>query len=141
MKKVMVKIKSVQVSAETGKDEMEFVTEATLYKRNGVTYLVYEESELSGVPGCKTRLRLSGKEVQMKRFGEGAGFGNELKFEKGKRYSAYYDTPFGPIEVEVLTNGLESKFMDDDRGELEIDYEISLKGLIEGRNKLNITVM
>lgn len=141
MKKVMVKIKSVQVSAEAGSDEMEFVTEAKLYKRNGVTYLVYEESELSGVPGCKTRLRLSGKEVQMKRFGEGAGFGNELKFEKGKRYTAYYDTPFGPIEVEVLTNDLESRFMDDDRGELEIDYEISLKGLLEGRNKLNITVM
>ena len=50
-------------------------------------------------------------------------------------------TPFGPIEVEVLTNDLESRFMDDDRGELEIDYEISLKGLLEGRNKLNITVM
>ena len=141
MKEVMVKIKSVQMSAEAGKDEMEFVTEAKLYKRNGAIYLIYEESELSGIPGCKTRLRFSDNEVQMKRIGEGAGFGNELKFEKGKRNKAYYDTPFGPIEIEVLTNALESSFLADDKGELEIDYNISLKGLLEGRNKLNITVM
>lgn len=141
MKEVMVKIKSSQVSREAGNDEMEFVTEARLYKRNGATYLLYEESELSGIPGCKTRLRLRDEEVQMKRFGEGAEIGNELKFEKGKRYTGLYDTPFGPIEIEVLTNQLEGSLDETHGGKLEIDYEVSLKGLLEGRNKLDITVM
>lgn len=141
MKKVMVKIKSMQVSKETGSDTMEFVTEAKLYHRNGAAYLIYEESELSGVPGCKTRLRLRDEEVQMKRFGDGAGIGNELKFEKGKRYTGLYDSPFGPIEIEVLTNELAGGFSEDGSGELEIDYEVSLKGLIEGRNRINISLM
>ena len=57
MKDVLVKIKSRQVSREAGEDEMEFITEAKLYRRNNTTYLLYEESEFSGIPGCKTRLR------------------------------------------------------------------------------------
>ena len=141
MKEVMVRIKSMQVSREAGSDEMEFVTEAKLYKRNGALYLLYEESEFSGMPGCRTRLRLRDDEVQMKRFGEGAGIGNELRFKKGSRYTGLYETPFGPIEMEVLTNDVASTISEEGRGQVDIDYEVSLKGLLEGRNRMNITLM
>ncbi len=141
MKEVMVRIRSTQVSQEAGEDTMEFVTEAKLYSKEGALYLLYEESEFSGMPGCKTRLRLRDGEVQLKRFGEGAGIGNELKFEKGKRYTGIYDTPFGPIEIELLTNEVESNISEEGKGQVDIDYEVSLKGLLEGRNKMNITLM
>ena len=140
MKEVMVRIKSMQVSREAGSDEMEFVTEAKLYKRNGALYLLYEESEFSGMPGCRTRLRLRDDEVQMKRFGEGAGIGNELRFKKGSRYTGLYETPFGPIEMEVLTNDVASTISEEGTGQVDIDYEVSLKGLLEGRNRMNITL-
>ena len=141
MKEVMLRIKSMQVSREAGSDEMEFVTEAKLYKRNGALYLLYEESEFSGMPGCRTRLRLRDDEVQMKRFGEGAGIGNELRFKKGSRYTGLYETPFGPIEMEVLTNDVASTISEEGTGQVDIDYEVSLKGLLEGRNRMNITLM
>lgn len=141
MKEVLVKIKSRQINNETGEDEMEFVTEAKLYKRNDAYYLLYEESEFSGMPGCKTRLRLRGQELQMKRVGEGAGVGNEILFSKGQRFTGLYDTPFGPIELEVLTNDLANDITDDGKGTIDVDYDISLKGLAEGRNTLNITLM
>ena len=141
MKEVMVRIKSMQVSREAGSDEMEFVTEAKLYKRNGALYLLYEESEFSGMHGCRTRLRLRDDEVQMKRFGEGAGIGNELRFKKGSRYTGLYETPFGPIEMEVLTNDVASTISEEGTGQVDIDYEVSLKGLLEGRNRMNITLM
>ena len=140
MKDVLIKIKSMQMSAEAGEDEMEFITEAKLYRRNNTTYLLYEESEFSGVPGCKTRLRIREKDVKKKRFGDGAEPGNELVFEMRKRNVGYYDTPFGPIEIEILTNSLNST-VSEEGGELEIDYEVSLNGLLEGRNRINITVM
>lgn len=120
---------------------MEFVTEAKLYERGGAMYLIYEETELSGIPGCKTRLKLKGDQVQMKRIGENGSSGHEIRFEKGKRYSGYYETPMGPIEIEVLTNKLENTLSADGDGQIDIDYSISLKGLLEGRNKLNITLM
>ena len=141
MKNVMIRIKGKQISRETGEDEMEFITEGKLYKRNGTVYLLYDETELSGVPGCQTRLRLRDGEIQMKRFGDGAGSGTEILFEKGKRYTGYYDTPFGAIEVEVLTNNVASDITEDGAGNIDIDYDISLKGLAEGRNLLNITLM
>lgn len=141
MKEVMIRIKGKQVSKDTGEDEMEFVTEGKLYLRKGTVYLVYDETELSGVPGCRTRLRLRDGEIQMKRFGEGAGVGTEILFEQGKRYTGYYDTPFGPIPLEVLTNYVRSSITEDGDGGIDIDYEISLKGLMEGRNTLNITLM
>ena len=141
MKEVMIRIKGKQVTREAGEDEMEFVTEGKLYRRNGTVYLIYEESEFSGVPGCKTRLRLRDGEIQMKRFGEGAGEDNEILFEQGKRYTGYFDTPFGPIPLEVLTNHVSSTIDEKGDGNIDIDYEISLKGLMEGRNTLNITLM
>ena len=140
MKEVMIKIKGKQISRENGEDEMEFVTEGKLYRRNGTLYLIYDETELSGIPGCQTRLRLRDGEIQMKRFGEGAGSGTEILFEKGKRYTGFYDTPFGAIEIEVLTNKVDSN-LSEEGGNIDIDYDISLKGLAEGRNVLNITLM
>lgn len=141
MKEVMVKITTNQVNEQGEEDIMEFITEARLYKRGEAMYLIYEETELSGVPGCRTRLKCKPDEVQMKRYGEGAGIGNEIRFERGKRYSGLYDTPFGAIEMEVLTNKLENNLTEEGGGKLDIDYSISLKGLIEGRNQLNITLM
>ena len=71
----------------------------------------------------------------------GASGGFPIRFERGKRYSGLYDTPFGAIEMEVLTNKLENNLTEEGGGNLDIDYSISLKGLIEGRNQLNITLM
>ena len=68
----------------------------------------------------------------MKRFGEGAD-GTEILFEKGKRYTGVYDTPFGTIEMEVLTNNVASNISEEGDGNIDIDYDISLKGLAEGR--------
>ncbi len=141
MKEVMVKITANQINEKGESDVMEFITEAKLYTRGDAVYLIYEETELSGIPGCRTRLKCRSNEVQMKRFGEGAGIGNEIRFERGKRYCGLYDTPFGAIELEVLTNKLENNLTEEGGGNLDIDYSISLKGLMEGRNQLNITLM
>lgn len=141
MKEVMIRITGQQVTKEAGEDIMEFVTEAKIYSRGGALYLVYDESELSGIPGCRTRLKFKDGKLQLKRFGEDSGMGNELSFEKGKRYNGVYETPFGPVEIEILTNELESTLSEEGSGQIDIDYSISLKGLSEGRNKLNITLM
>ena len=77
----------------------------------------------------------------MKRLGDGAGVGNEILFTKGQRFTGLYDTPFGPIELEVLTNELAGDITEEGKGSIDVDYDISLKGLAEGRNTLNITLM
>jgi len=122
--------------------QLEFVTEGQLYEEDQSLYLVYEESEFSGMPGCKTKLEFTGDEIKMSRLGEGIEIDTEIEFRKGKRYTGFYETPFGAVEMEVLTNAIENNLCAaEGKGSVNIDYNISLKGLAEGRNKLNIEVM
>ena len=141
MKEIMMKIIGTQMNADMEEDKMEFITEGKLYQKGDSMYLLYDESEISGMPGCKTRLKLKGGTIKMKRIGEKVGIDTEIEFEKGKRYTGYYDTPFGAIEMEVLTDHIENNLTPEGKGTLDIDYHISLKGLAEGRNKLNIQLM
>lgn len=141
MKEIMMKIIGTQITAELEEDHLEFVTEGKLYQRGDALYLTYDESEISGMPGCRTRLKLKDGIIKMKRVGKNVGIDTEIEFEKGKRYTGYYDTPYGAIEMEVLTNHIENSLTPEGTGTVDIDYHISLKGLAEGRNKLNIQLM
>lgn len=141
MKDIMMRIIGTQFGEDRAEEQMEFITEGKLYEKGEAMYLLYDETEISGMPGCKTRLKLKDGVIKMKRVGKNIGIDTEIQFEKGKRYTGYYDTPYGAIEMEVLTNHLESTLSPDGTGTLDIDYDISLKGLLEGRNKLNIELM
>jgi uncharacterized beta-barrel protein YwiB (DUF1934 family) len=121
-------------------DKIEFITDGRLYNRNGTIYLLYDESEMSGLDGLKTRLTLKKDSVSMKRSGKAVGVDTEIRFSKGERFKGFYDTDFGPVEFEVLTNDLKNSVTGEGSGSVEIDYNISLKGLAEGRSRMNIEV-
>lgn len=141
MKDIMLKITGRQFAGEEGEDRMEFVTEGKLYEKGESTYLVYDESEFSGFPGCKTSLKLTGQTVRMKRIGQDMGLGTEMVFEKGKRFHSSYQTPYGAMEMEVLTKDVVMRLSEEGFGTINIDYHVSLNGMAEGRNLLKIEVM
>lgn len=141
MKDIMLKIVGKQFENGNEETSLEFVTEGKLYERGQALYLVYDETELSGMPGCQTRLKLLGNKVKMSRTGKEIPLDTEIEFEKGVRYKGYYDTPFGAIEMEVLTNDVKNNLSAEGKGSINIDYHISLKGLTDARNQLNIEVM
>jgi len=65
-----------------------------------------------------------------------------IEFEKGRKFKGYYETPFGSVEMEVLTNFVINKIEpENESGYLDIDYNISLKGLSESRSCLKIQIM
>ncbi|HKM29042.1 MAG TPA: DUF1934 domain-containing protein [Anaerovoracaceae bacterium] len=138
MKDIMLKIVGRQYYGEE-EDQLEFVTEGKLYERAGSKYLVYDESEFSGFPGCKTTLKLTDSSMKMRRLGE-VGYGTEIVFEKGKRFLSKYETPYGMMDMEVLTNDFTNNLSEEGLGNVDIDYNVSISGLAEGRNKLNIEV-
>ena len=141
MRDIILKIIGKQLSRDIEEVQLEFITEGKIYEKDESLYLVYDESEFSGMPGCKTELEFTGDQIKMSRLGKGVGLDTEIRFSKGKRYTGYYDTPFGAIELEVLTNDIENTLSAEGKGSVNIDYNICLKGLTEGRNKLNIEVM
>jgi uncharacterized beta-barrel protein YwiB (DUF1934 family) len=125
-------------SSESG---MEFITVGRFYKRGASVYLVYDESDFSGMEGCTTSLRITGDRIRMKRYGEEIPSGTSIEFEKGKRFSGWYETPFGSVEMEVLTDNIDNRITGDGEGSLDIDYHVSLKGLTESRSRLSIEIL
>ena len=140
MKDVTIKIVGKHIHDNTDEEQMELITEAKLYERNGVLYLIYDESEFTGMKGVQTRLRLTPESLKLSRSGE-LGKGSEMRFEKGKRFENRYHTPIGPVDVEILTNEFENSMTAEGKGRVSVDYSISLKGLTEGRSRLDIEFM
>ena len=144
MKDIMLRIIGRQINAESEvtEDSVEFMTEGKVYKKGKTTYLVYEETEMSGMAGVTTSLRIDGEGgVRMKRFGNDVMMDTVMEFAPGKRFSSLYETPYGSFEMEVLTNQIIND-LDPEKGtgNLFIDYDIALKGFTEVRSLLNIEI-
>ena len=140
MKDITLKITGRQYDGDKPLDKMEFVTDGKMYERDGATYLIYEESEFSGFPGCKTSLKLKGDRVRMKRIGDDLAGGTVMEFESGKRFTSVYETPFGEMDMEILTDRVLNNIDENGTGNVEVDYHVSLEGEVEGRNELRIEV-
>ena len=142
MKDITIKIIGRRYIGDEMEDELEFISDGTMYDRNGARYVVYDESEFSGFPGCKTRLKLTENTLKLKRIGDDMdGFGLELVFEKGKRFTSRYNTPYGDFDMEVLTTDVVNDLSEEGFGNVRLDYNISFQGVAEGRNTIDIEIM
>lgn len=148
MKDIVLKITGKTISTipkqpEGSDDEpVEFITQGKLSTRGNITFISYDESPLSGMTGCKTSLTITPTKVKMRRSGEHIQSETVMEFEEGKRHSSVYDTPMGPIGMEVLTDKI-SQFqtVGDNTDKMTIEYAVSLKGLVEARKSLDIEVV
>ncbi|MCQ2551732.1 MAG: DUF1934 domain-containing protein [Clostridia bacterium] len=125
---------------ENKEDVVEFITPGTISSMGDTTYISYEETAISGMEGCKTSLTIAPGKVTMTRKGE-ALEETIMEFEKGKRYTGLYSTPYGSIVMELLTNDVKGSIGGEKENKLSIDYDISLKGLAESRNMLDIEII
>ena len=142
MKDIMLKIIGKQITMHGSEEQMEFITEGRCHIYEDSVMLQYDESDLSGVKGCTTSLRITGNKVKMERYGQAIGIDTAIEFEKGRKFKGYYDTPFGSVEMEVLTNFVVNRIEPENAsGYLDIDYNVSLKGLSESRSCLKIQIM
>ena len=146
MKDIMLKITGKMVTHDDGEEKheelIEFITSGQLYNRGNATFIKYEETELSGTEGCTTSLVISKDKVRMRRFGDPMRTDTVMEFRKGKRYRGMYETPFGPINMELLTNDVTAlEDAGDGKQKLYIDYNISLRGLTESRNRLELEII
>lgn len=135
---IIVTIKTSQIDTKGETEDMELVTEGKYYKKNDAIYIVYEESEISGMEGTTTTLKILKDCVIMKRFGK---TNSELIFEKGKRFKTKYKTSFGDLSMETLTKSVEIKCSDDSKAmDININYDINITGLFEGKNIISIII-
>lgn len=134
-KAVVLKIDSIIKMIGQEDQNMELMTEGKFYIKEGQYYFMYEESELSGMEGTRTLLKLGQDKVTMRRYGQND---SELTFEAGIRYDALYKTPYGHFDMEVVASKVDYQVDEEGNANIELIYEISIKGLGENKTVMKI---
>ncbi|KNF09773.1 calycin-like domain-containing protein [Gottschalkia purinilytica] len=138
MKEVTLKIKGTQTTLDGEENVIELITEGKFYNKKGTYYLVYDETELSGMEGATTTLKIEDRKVSMKRFGNNK---SSLVFQQGTRYKSEYGTVYGDMDMEILTKHVDVNISDKGRGNIDLIYQLSISDSIETTNKLSIDIM
>lgn len=135
-KTVLVTIRGTRTSELGEQETIELVTKANYYQKKSSFYIVYSESEISGLAGTTTYLKAEPSRVTLKRMGTA-----ELKqvFEEGIHHEANYITPFGSMWVGVLPWKVEVD-LTEVGGSINLEYELELCRQKIGYNQLSITV-
>lgn len=132
---VIISIKGKQVN-ENGPDEMELVTEGRLICNDKGVLVSYQETELTGLEGTTTMLRIDGPVVTLLREGT---VNSQMVFEEGRRHLSMYETPYGSMSVGINTRRVKNTICETG-GDLEIDYAIEIDNLMVGRNFFSMNV-
>ncbi len=141
MKDILLKIVGAHGYDEVEDEPLEFVTEGKIGQEDDGVFLEYEESELSGMEGCITRVNISDSKVTINRKDEDGETIGSLVFEKGNRHEGEINTPMGPIKVEILAEEIKNDITYEKEGKIEVDYFISLEGIGESKSAINMSVM
>ncbi|MBE0451094.1 MAG: DUF1934 domain-containing protein [Clostridia bacterium] len=94
-----VKIISKIKDSEGEVDEMTLFTQANYQRKSDKAYLMYEESELSGLEGTKTLLVYDGETVNIKRYGS---VNSNLNIVMDENVENIYKTPYGVFVMHTI---------------------------------------
>ena len=138
-KDVWLTISSQQQFAGCDEENIDLQTAATLYERGGKYYIAYEESELTGLEGTKTTVKLDGKTVALIRTGT---FPSHMLFAEDERHVGLYQTPVGSetglhilFDKENVHNTI-----GEDGGHLIIDYTVEVDNSLMGEHHFEMMV-
>ena len=130
-KDVWLTIRSRQQFEGCDEERVNLETAATLYERGGKYYIAYEESELTGLEGTKTTVKLDGKTVTLIRTGT---FPSHMLFSEDERHIGLYQTPIGQ-DMTIATHTV-----GENGGRLVIDYTVEVDNSLMGEHHFEMVV-
>ena len=133
---VIISIKGSQLYEGQDPDVTELVTAGTLRREQEGYPIAYQETELTGLEGTTTKLRIEGPRVTLLRQGS---VNSQMIFEVGRKHLSMYETPYGALAVGVETRRLKNT-VDEAGGDLEIDYAIEIDNLLAGKSLFQLNV-
>jgi len=135
-KDVIIRINGSPKYEDADGDVIELTTAGRFYRKNGTYYIMYKESELTGMAGITTTLKIEDQRITMMRNGL---YPTQMIFEKGQRHFGIYNTEFGSLTVAVSARDIQNT-MTDSGGDLFIDYAIEVDHMLTGENLFQINV-
>ncbi|EOU2012994.1 DUF1934 domain-containing protein [Clostridium perfringens] len=121
-KKAIISICSTQDIGEKEKIEVVTVGEFSI---NGDEFIAtYDETEISGMEGTKTILKIKGDKVVLHREGTTS---TKMEFQKDNTQVALYNTPYGMLELKTSTKELDLD-VNEKGGNISIKYHLIAGG-------------
>ena len=136
MTDVVVSVKGFQRDGTGDEECMEFVTTGRRYQRDGTIYITYDESELTGLEGTTTMLKICVDHVVLVRTGS---VRQHQEFRSGGRSRSTYTTPYGIVDMAVVTRHLNASDHDG-RMDIYIVYDLEIEKSWQSSNRLVITI-
>ena len=130
-----LQIRGTQRFEERDPETIELTTDAVMEEREGVLFLSYPESELTGLEGTLTTFEIRLDRVILRRRGT---VNQEMEFVEGKTHHSLYRIPEGALMVTVRTTSLEDK-MTLAGGSLRVVYRIELESTAAGEIEYFLT--
>lgn len=135
-KDVLIALNSQSVHDGTPDDPVEMITAGRYYKKNGVYYISYQETVITGGDPGRTTVKVEPDQVTILRFGPISG---QLVFQRGKKHLSHYDLDVGSLSMGIYTRILEKSF-DDRGGHLRLHYDVEIDNLLIGETSLELQV-
>ena len=135
-KDVIISVVGTQSMDDNDMSTMELVTEGKFYKKDNAYYVTYKESEVTGMAGTTTTLKIADDIVTLLRFGT---VNTQFVFEQGQKHMAYYDTDNGALTIGVFTNEINVN-LNDSGGEISVGYEVEINNLVSGINGFRVCI-
>lgn len=134
MKKAIISVISKQ--NEDDGEAVEVVTPGEYYEKNGSYYAVYKETEISGMEGTTTTLKIAKDSFWLIRMGSTS---TKMEFNNSKEDFSLYNTPYGILQLKINTKELNIN-VGEDGGDVRVNYDLSVEGQLAHNTTLSINI-
>ncbi len=136
MRKVVVTVVGTQTDASGEEHRIEFMTVGSRRDRDGVSYITYPESEITGMEGTTTLLKLYSDRLILVRMGS-----VELKqeFYPGLKSYCMYITPYGSLKMAVSTRHF-ALTAEGGKEAVNAGYDLEIDGRWQSYNTLAVEI-
>ena len=136
-KEIILFVRGEQTYDGVSPEVTELATEGVMtIREDGEMVLTYQESEITGMEGTTTRFTIRGGTVVLERAGL---IVSRMEFKQGERSSSFYETPWGTMEVDIVTTKLAHRFTERG-GVMEIACTIAVNHQVTGENRFKVRV-
>lgn len=133
--KALISVKTKQ-SIDGEYETIELITEGKFFKEDNRYMAEYEESEISGMEGTKTTLKIEDNSLTIIRRGT---TNSNLVFKKGVSDRSIYNTPFGSLEVLIKPTKVDID-VNEKGGKVELEYRMEAAGFEPIDNSLELNI-
>jgi len=133
----LINIRGLQFYSEPDDDtDIVLTTEAGFEFQDGVFFVDYEETEITGYAGTKTVIEIGSDYVSLRRTGT---LNTDMLFMKDRKTSSSYNTPYGELLIGILTSKLEID-VDENGGKVSVEYYVDINNQSTSKNIFDLEI-